>query len=83
MKLTDYIKEHHNGMITKTKDGTHYSVMVSNKNGIDTEYRFDNQEERKMFMLGYDRGVSRTEPLSHTKPYRLGYQVGSNERKST
>ena len=67
-------------MITKTKEATYLSTMISNKHGIDTEYRFDNQEERKMFMIGYNRGLSQSEPLSHTKPYRLGYQVGSNER---
>lgn len=62
--------------ITATKDGKVYSVVINNG----SQYDFNSNSERVMFINGYNRGMEQRESLSHTKPYSLGFQVGSNER---
>ena len=45
----------------------------------DTEYVFDEMEEAKLFKLGYENGLANKEPISMTKSYKCGYQVGAND----
>ena len=46
-----------------------------------TEYRFDTEEERVMFITGYNRGKAGLDLLSRIRQHKLGYQVGQSTSK--